>query len=441
MKSLLIRVMLVCIITATSVSADSLDAGLGADRSSLSAEQIAARSERLEESTSFSLLRFPEALRRPDAFSTRRSGAHIEAAAREYDLDPMMLAGMIFVESYGDPHGEEPDRSGRHRAVDERIGQGARPFDREEESASARRPSRRRDGSERARTGARWCRRSSSRSTRRSTSATCPSARSWRWRAASAIADRGSAAASISRSRSITWAPAGWQGCCQPTSGARCGCPTCRPRCAGRTSPTRSSTGRTRRTTARRVPGARRAQSRRLLADLLLPRAAGDAPARDVPRSRPTHTRSMASAYQGRFGWAVLPSWQWSFVREPMSGALPASAGVLRMSASASCCCRTSHRCSASRAIASAMSAERSTIGSALFVAHHLKRLQGERYSGFEITRMLAPAFAAARASARQAFRRTVKTRRRIHCTRSAGRSTSRRPACPGSSSAISSSS
>jgi hypothetical protein len=40
------------------------------------------------------------------------------------------------------------------------------------------------------------------------------------------------------------------------------------------------------------------------------------------------------------------------------------------------------------------MSAERSTIGSALFVAHHLKRLQGERYSGFEITRMLAPAFA-----------------------------------------------
>jgi hypothetical protein len=36
------------------------------------------------------------------------------------------------------------------------------------------------------------------------------------------------------------------------------------------------------------------------------------------------------------------------------------------------------------------MSAERSTIGSALFVAHHLKRLQGDKYSGFEITRMLA---------------------------------------------------
>ena len=42
------------------------------------------------------------------------------------------------------------------------------------------------------------------------------------------------------------------------------------------------------------------------------------------------------------------------------------------------------------RPAAHEMSAERSTIGSALFVAHHLKRLQGERYSGFAITRMLA---------------------------------------------------
>ena len=37
MKQLLVRVMLVCITTATSVFADSLDAALGADRSSLSA--------------------------------------------------------------------------------------------------------------------------------------------------------------------------------------------------------------------------------------------------------------------------------------------------------------------------------------------------------------------------------------------------------------------
>jgi hypothetical protein len=96
-------VMLVCIITATRVSADPLDAGLGAGRSSLSSEQIAARSERLEASTSFSLLRFPEALRAPARIFEPSIWRAIESAAREYDLEPMMLAGMIFIESYGDP--------------------------------------------------------------------------------------------------------------------------------------------------------------------------------------------------------------------------------------------------------------------------------------------------------------------------------------------------
>src|SRR6187200_3384841 len=65
MKQSFTRVMLICIITAARVSADSLDAGLGVDRSSLSPEQIAARSARLEASTSFSLLRFSEALHAP----------------------------------------------------------------------------------------------------------------------------------------------------------------------------------------------------------------------------------------------------------------------------------------------------------------------------------------------------------------------------------------
>ena len=37
----------------------------------------------------------------------------------------------------------------------------------------------------------------------------------------------------------------------------------------------------------------------------------------------------------------------------------------------------------------SLMAAERSTIGSALFIAHHLQRLQGDRYTGFEIDGML----------------------------------------------------
>jgi hypothetical protein len=101
----------------------------------------------------------------------------------------------------------------------------------------------------------------------------------------------------------------------------------------------------------------------------------------------------LASVYQGKFGWAVLPSWQWSFVTEPITTELPAApaAGVLHQD--------MNERFVLLPGVAStfgvregtdAMTAERSTIGSALFVAHHLKRLQGSRYSGFEITRMLA---------------------------------------------------
>ena len=108
MKQSFFRVMLICITTATSVSAGALDAGLGADRSNLSPEQIAARSERLEASTSFSLLRFPEALRAPSRIFEPAVWRTIEAAAREHDLDPMMLAGMIFIESYGDPLAKSP---------------------------------------------------------------------------------------------------------------------------------------------------------------------------------------------------------------------------------------------------------------------------------------------------------------------------------------------
>src|SRR5687767_7354591 len=108
MKQLFVRVMLICITTATSVFADSLDAGLGADRSRLSHEQIAARSARLEASTSFSLLRFPEARRAPARIFNPEIWGHIESAARAHELDPMILAGMIFIESYGDPMAKSP---------------------------------------------------------------------------------------------------------------------------------------------------------------------------------------------------------------------------------------------------------------------------------------------------------------------------------------------
>jgi hypothetical protein len=117
----------------------------------------------------------------------------------------------------------------------------------------------------------------------------------------------------------------------------------------------------------------------------------------EVYRQSPDEYARLASEYQGKFGWAVLPSWQWSFVDEPPSGALPEApaAGMLHQDFSERFVLLPDIALAFGvRASACEMSAERSTIGSALFIAHHLKRLQGERYSGFEITRMLAPAFA-----------------------------------------------
>jgi hypothetical protein len=106
-------------------------------------------------------------------------------------------------------------------------------------------------------------------------------------------------------------------------------------------------------------------------------------------RQSPGAYSEMASAYQGRFGWTVLPSLQWSFVREPISldpASAPSSADGLGRFVSMPDIASVF----GVRGAATAMSAERSTIGSALFVAQQLKRLQGARYSGFEITRMLA---------------------------------------------------
>jgi hypothetical protein len=114
-------------------------------------------------------------------------------------------------------------------------------------------------------------------------------------------------------------------------------------------------------------------------------------------RESPEEYARLASAYEGKFGWAVLPSWQWSFVTEPLTSALPAPppTGVLHQDASERFTLWPDIATTFGvRAGSTALSAERSTIGSALFVAQQLRRLQGDRYKGFEITRMLAPSAA-----------------------------------------------
>jgi hypothetical protein len=114
----------------------------------------------------------------------------------------------------------------------------------------------------------------------------------------------------------------------------------------------------------------------------------------ELYRKSPDAYTALAARYQGRFGWTVLPSSQWSFVNSDLRGGglpEPPAAGELHQDPSERFVLLPEIASFFGvRAAVSAMSAERSTIGSALFVAHHLKRLQGAQYTGFEITRMLA---------------------------------------------------
>jgi hypothetical protein len=101
---------LVCSLQVALVSAAPGDGfqGLGKDREHLTPELIALRSEQLEVSTNFYLLRFPQAAGAPARILEGSIWASIQRAAAQYDLDPMVLAGMIFIESYGDPLAKSP---------------------------------------------------------------------------------------------------------------------------------------------------------------------------------------------------------------------------------------------------------------------------------------------------------------------------------------------
>lgn len=379
MKQLLVRVMLVCITTAASVSADVLDAGLGADRSRLSFDQIAARSERLEASTSFSLLRFPEALRAPARIFDSQIWRHILTAANEHDLDPMVLAGMIFIESYGDPLAKSPTGPAG-------IAQLTKASARELGLSTGKKV---RVGTKAVKK-TQWVgkgknRRKVVRTVQQPVYKTIDERYSPE-RAISAMARR------ISNRRS-------WLGGKVDFAIAEYHMG------AGRMAKLLSAYfGKTLRVSD--VPAEMRD------ADLTYPelfwtntpyfrpevyQALDDLNRVDYSptyyfrvrqamrlletyRQSPGAYAQMAAAYQGRFGWAVLPSSQWSFIDEPVGRTQDVEGRFVVLPDIASLF--------GVKTAASAVSAERSTMGSALFVAHHLKRLQGERYSGFQIARL-----------------------------------------------------
>ncbi len=394
MKHLLVGVMLICITAVTRVSADPLDAGLGAGRSRLSAEQVAARSERLEATTSFSLLRFPEALQAPGRIFNPEIWQHIEAAARQYDLDPMMLAGMIFIESYGDAQAKSPTgpagiaqmtkgsakelglsvgrkvRIGSKAVKKTRwVGKGAnrrkvvqtvqqpiyKTIDERYIPSRAITAMARRVSNRRAWLGGKIDFAVAEYHMGAGRMAGLLSAYFGRTIKVSQVTDE-------MEGSGVSYAELFWTNT-----------PYHRPQVY-------QALDELNRVDYSPTYYFRVRQAMRLLAT--------------YRQSREEYAR-LASAYQGKFGWAVLPSWQWSFVTEPLTAALPAApaAGVLHQD--------TGERFVLLPDVASTfgvrggtspMTAERSTIGSALFIAHHLKQLQGDRYTGFEITRMLPSA-------------------------------------------------
>ena len=408
MKQSITQVMLVCIIAATRVSADSLDAGLGVDRSSLSPEQIAARSERLEASTSFSLLRFPDALHAPARIFEPSTWRAIQSAAREYDLDPMMLAGMIFIESYGDPMAKSPTgpagiaqlTKGSARELGLSVGRKVRigtksvkktrwvgtGKNRRKVVQTVKQPVYKtldeRYVPERAIMA--MARRVSNR-------------RSWLggnvdFAVAEYHMGAGRMAALLSayfgRIVRVSDVPAEMRGAVMSYAELFwTNTPYFRPAVY-------EALDELNRVDYSPTYYFRVRQAMRLL---------------EVYRQSPNAYAQLASTYQGRFGWSVLPSSQWSFVSEPIGGALLEALrpGVLHQDIPERFVLLPDiASLFGVRAATSQMSAERSTIGLALFVAHQLKRLQGDRYSGFQITRMLPPS-PATLASAWQASSQT----------------------------------
>ena len=220
---------------------------------------------------------------RRGAFSVPTSGATSKSAARAHDLDPMVLAGMIFIESYGDPQAKSPtgpagiaqmtkgsarelglstgkESAHRHEGRQENaMGRhGQEPAEGRADGPAAGLQDDRRALRSRARDQGDGAAREQSpivaRRQRRFRDRRIPHGRR----------PDGEAAVGVFRAHgACSDVPAEMRGAGSFVPGAVLDEHAVLP--------------------SRGLPGARRAQSRRLLADLLLPRAAGDAPARDVP--------------------------------------------------------------------------------------------------------------------------------------------------------------
>ena len=399
MKKLVVQVMLAGITAATSVTAQTLEpfAGLGRDRSTLSLEQVQARSLRFQESTNFTLLRFPEARRAPARIFSSAIWGAIQTSARAYDVDPMLLAGMIFIESYGDRLAQSPTGPAG-------IAQLTKGSARELGLSTHRKIKIGTRAVKKTRYIGKGKNRRKIVETRQEPIYKTVDERLVPERAIDAMARRLSARRTWLGGK-IDFAVAEYH------------------MGAGRMAKLLSAYfGRTVKIAdvTREMLG-----SQVSYAELFWTNTPYFRPAvyealealnsvdysptyyfrvqqamhlLSVYRAAPAEYARLTSVYQGRLGQTVLPNWQWTFISQLNGSVVPVRSlgGVQpdlgeRFALLPDIAAKFGVRRPLTGSAAAELMAERSTIGSALFVAHQLRKLQGDQYRGFEITTMMTP--------------------------------------------------
>lgn len=112
MRQLLIAI-LIALISAPAFAQDppfERIEGMGWDRANLTDGQVESRSLGLQTSTDFWLLRHPQAENAPDRIVEGRIWEIIQRSALETGIDPLVGAGLIFIESMGRENAESTNR-------------------------------------------------------------------------------------------------------------------------------------------------------------------------------------------------------------------------------------------------------------------------------------------------------------------------------------------
>ena len=374
-------------LTAVAVSAEPLDpfTALGRDRNALSTEQIRLRSDRLEASTSFSLLRFTAALKAPSRIFRTDIWSIIERAGRQYSLDPMLLAGMIFIESYGDPLAKSPTgpagiaqltkSSAREfgLSVGKRVKTGTRTVTRTKYVGKGK-ARRKIVQTHRVPTYKTIDERYIPERAIMAMARRLSNRRAWLGgKLDFAVAEYHMGAGRMAKLLSAYFGRP-----IRPSdvTAALTGSELSYPELYWTNTPYFRPAVYQALEELNRVDYSptyyfRVRQAMRLL---------------DRYRQSPAEYMQAASVYQARPSVGVLPSWQWSFLDSAItSGRAEAGDRFVGLPDSASILGVRATRDGDSQTL---MAAERSTIGSALFIAHQLKRLQGDRFSGFSIANL-----------------------------------------------------